>query len=322
MGQIDVATWQPAAYMDVTTFEEREVTLDVGALPVAASLSIPRGAGPHPAAVLLSGGGPFDRDATVGPNKTLKDLAWGLASRGIAVLRFDKASFTHAAEFWGTPGVVAADEYVPYGVSAIELLRAEPAVDSDRIFVAGHSMGGKFAPRVAEAAPSVAGVVILAGDTVPMQWAMVRVARLLAEIAPDTLAALPPIETMIEQAKLVDSHELSVSTPPSDLPFGAPGSYWLDLRDYDPVATAAALNTPMLILQGGRDYNVTVADDLAGWQAGLGDKPEVTIRIYPGEDHMFYRGSGVPLPADLERPQHVDREVIDDIADWLHASGR
>ncbi len=308
--------WQPAEYIDPTAFDERPVTLGDGEFAVPGTVTVPRGAGPHPAVVLLAGGGPFDRDATVGPNKVLKDLAWGLASRGIAVLRFDKVTHTQAESFWGAD-CTPADEYVPHAISAIEALRRLPSVDTERIFVLGHSMGGKMAPRVAAADPAVAGLVILAGDTHPLQWSIVRVLRHLADNDPESLEGLPSIDDAIEQAKLVDSPELSLSTPRSDLPFGAPGSYWLDLRSYDPVATAAALDKPMFIAQGGRDYQVTVADDLSGWQAGLADRAEVTIRIYDADDHMFFPGSGPSLGADYLRPQHLDPAVIADVADWL-----
>ncbi|MGW0250998.1 alpha/beta hydrolase family protein [Nocardia goodfellowii] len=312
--------WQPAEYANQAMFEERAVTLGQGEFAVPGTVTIPRAAGRHPAVVLLAGGGPFDRDSTVGPNKSLKDIAWGLATCGIAVLRFDKVTYAHAERFWGSSPTVS-DEYVPHAVSAIEQLRGMPGVDPERVFVVGHSMGGKVAPRVAAAAPAVAGVVILAGDTYPMQWSMVRVIRYLTEIDPASVAAMPPVETIVEQAKAVDSPELSLTTPSAALPFGAPGSYWLDLRAYDPVATAAGLQKPMFIAQGGRDYQVTVADDLSGWQAGLATRPEVTIRIYDADDHMFFPGSGPALPADYTRPQHVDPELIADLAAWVTSVG-
>lgn len=116
---------------------------------------------------------------------------------------------------------------------------------------------------------------------------------------------------------LVESPDLSPTTPGADLLFGWPGLYWLDLRDYDPVTTAAELDQPMLILQGGRDYQVTVADDLARWRAGLGHRPDVTIRVHDAVDHMFFAGSGPSTPQDYVTPQHIDLAVVADIADWL-----
>ena len=63
-----------------------------------------------------------------------------------------------------------------------------------------------------------------------------------------------------------------------------PATYWLDLRGYDPAAAAATLGKPMLIVQGGRDYQVTVADDLSRWQAALHARPDVTIRVYHADN--------------------------------------
>nr|WP_248003819.1 hypothetical protein [Streptomyces sp. RLB1-33] len=110
---------------------------------------------------------------------------------------------------------------------------------------------------------------------------------------------------------------MSASTPAEDLPFGFPAPYWLDMRDYDPVSAAAGVDKPMLILQGGRDYQVTVDDDLARWRRGLAHCSDVTIRIYDADDHLFFPGEGPSTPTDYEAPQHVDPAVVTDIAQWL-----
>jgi fermentation-respiration switch protein FrsA (DUF1100 family) len=122
---------------------------------------------------------------------------------------------------------------------------------------------------------------------------------------------------MIQQAALIDSPDLSPSTPASELLFGFSGSYWLDLRSYDPVAVAATINKPMLILQGGRDYQVTVEDDLSGWQSGVGHLPDVTIQIYASLNHLFFPGTGPSTPEEYGPPQHVDPMVLTDIVNWL-----
>jgi hypothetical protein len=73
----------------------------------------------------------------------------------------------------------------------------------------------------------------------------------------------------------------------------------------------------MLILQGGRDYQVTVEDDLARWKQALDGRPDVTFGVYPDFNHLFVAGSGLSTPAEYEPAQHVDPAVIDDIAAWL-----
>jgi hypothetical protein len=163
--------------------------------------------------------------------------------------------------------------------------------------------------------------VILAGGAQPMHWAIVRQHRYLASLNPDTAAAAQPLlDALSEQARLVDSPDLSPSTPPSELPLGVPASYWLDLRAYKPAETAAALAKPMLILQGGRDYQATLADDLPLWEHSLADHADVTIRVYPADNHVFFAGNGPSTPAEYEPTQHVDATVITDIASWLNAT--
>jgi dienelactone hydrolase len=311
-------SWTPPDYATPKRFTEHEITVGSGPLAVPGTMTLPRGRGPWPGLVLLSSG-PFDRDLTTGPNKPFKDLAWGLAGRGVAVARFDKVTHVHT-EVGSEPGFTMVDEYVPHALAAVHLLQQQRNVDPTRVFVLGHSGGGKATPRVAAAEPSVAGLVSLAGDTLPLSQAAVRVVRYMAELDPGP-ATTAAVEAVTRQAALVESPGLSPSTPAADLLFGWPASYWLDLRGYDPVATAAGLDRPMLILQGGRDYQVTVADDLTRWRAGLAQRPDVTIRVHDADDHMFFRGEGPSTPAAYESPQHVDPAVVADIAEWL-APGR
>lgn len=313
-----IAPWEPPDYADPTCFDEEEVTLGPQPLAVGATLSVPRGDGPWPGLVLLAGSGSLDRDETIGRNKPFKDIAWGLAGRGVAVLRFDKVTHAHAAEIRDARGFTLSDEYLPNAAAAVAVLQRHPAIDRERVFVLGHSLGGTVAPRVAEADPSLAGLVLLAGGAQPLHRAIVRQARYLAELNPATAAGSQPvIDALTAKAEMVDSTELSPSTPVSELPLGAPASYWLDIRGYDPAALAATLDKPMLVLQGGRDYQVTVEDDLSRWEAALDGRPGVTVRVYPEFNHLFVAGSGPSSPAEYEPAQHVDPAAVTDIAAWL-----
>jgi uncharacterized protein len=315
------APWQPPPYADPEKFDEQDVTIGSGPLAVPGTLSLPREPGRRPAVVLLGGSGPNDRDETIGRNKPFRDLAWGLASAGVTVVRFDKVTFARKSALADLSDFTATDEYVPDAVAAVHLLRQHPAVDADRVFVLGHSLGGTVAPRVAAAEPSVAGLVIMAGGAQPLHWAAVRQIRYIASLDPETAAASQgAVEAITLQARLVDSPGLSRSTPASELPFGVPAAYWLDLRGYDPAAVAAAAGKPVLLLQGGRDYQATVADDLARWRAGLAGRPDVSIRVYDADNHLFFPGAGPSGPAEYEAAQHVDPEVVTDIASWLISS--
>ena len=107
---------------------------------------------------------------------------------------------------------------------------------------------------------------------------------------------------------------------PADQPvFHAPPSYWLDLQGYDSVALTASLPQPILVLQGERDYQVTMADDFPLLQRGLAHHPETTFKSYPSLNHLFISGTGMSTPAEYAQPGNVAPEVIDDIAAWVKA---
>jgi dienelactone hydrolase len=314
----EAGPWRAPEYAEPGSFTERAVTVGTGPLAVPGTLTRPRTPGPHPAVVLLTGSGPNDRDETIGRNKPFKDLAWGLATRGLAVLRYDKVTYAHGEEVARDPGFTAADEYVPDAVAAVALLRADPAVDHGRIFVLGHSQGGTLAPRVGAAEPSLAGLIIMAGGAEPMAWAAVRQLRYLASLTPEP----DPVKeaaagTLAGQAELAYRPGLARDTPASQLPFAVPAPYWLDQQGYDPVATAAALPQPLLFLQGGRDYQVTVPDDLDRWRTGLDGRGGVTFRVFDADNHLFFPGTGRSSPAEYEPPQHVDPAVIEAVATWV-----
>ena len=96
----------------------------------------------------------------------------------------------------------------------------------------------------------------------------------------------------------------------------APDAYWKDFDAYLPAQAAANLRLPMLILQGERDYQVTLAD-LQGWRNAVGGRANVTIKSYPTLNHLFLPGEGKSTPSEYERAGHIPDFVLDDIADWI-----
>jgi fermentation-respiration switch protein FrsA (DUF1100 family) len=90
----------------------------------------------------------------------------------------------------------------------------------------------------------------------------------------------------------------------------------LDLREHDPVSEAKLLKQPLLILQGGRDYQVTPAqfDD---WKKGLDASTNVTFKLYPDLNHLFIPGKGKSTPQEYEQEGHVSQDVVTDIANWV-----
>ena len=311
-----------AAYVKPDAFTEREVTVGSAPWALPGTLSMPKGSGPFPAVVLVAGSGPQDRDETIGPNAPLRDLAWGLASNGIAVLRYDKRTKAHGTEMAAQVDTVTVrEEVIDDAILAVDLLRATPGIDPARVFLAGHSLGGYLAPRIAtDAAGRLAGIALLEANARPLQRLIQdQLAYLASDAGGADASAKSMLASLPSQVALVESADLSPATPASSLPLGIPAAYWLDLRAYDPVATAHALSLPMFITQGGRDYQVPPTE-LAAWRNGLGDRAGVTVREYPSLNHLLLAGSGPSRPAEYAQPGHVDPELVADLAAWVNGT--
>jgi dienelactone hydrolase len=313
------APFVDAAYVDRSKFTERDVTVDAGGWPLPGTLAMPNVAGPVPAVVLVHGSGPNDRDETIGANKPFRDLALGLASRGIATLRYEKRTRQHGARLAGLTQFTVKEETVDDAVAAVRLLRKTDGIDARRVFVLGHSLGGMLAPRIADAAGTeVAGLVIMAGAVRSLEQSLVDQTRYLA-LADGTIS--PNEQQQID--KFVQLVATVAVLKPTDPPVtfagvSGPASYWVDLRGYSSVDAARAVKLPMLILQGERDYQVTT-EDFGKWKEALGSRSDVTLKLYPPLNHAFIAGTGKSLPGEYLQAGHVASDVVSDVAVWIAA---
>ena len=309
--------YKAPAYVKQETFREESVLVGSGKWTLHGTLTMPVNASSCPAIVLVHGSGPNDRDETIGPNKPFKDLAWGLASNGIAVVRYEKRTREHASDLMELRYTMTVkEETIDDALAAVQLLRRYKQIDPKRIYVLGHSLGGMLAPRIGAQDSSLAGLVILAGATRPLEDILVDQTTYLLSVS-----ALSPMAQSYQVAR-IDSERVKVKnlkladSSSKDSYFAAPASYWLDLQGYDPPQLALSLKMPMLILQGERDYQVT-KKDYERWTAALQGRANVTFKTYPKLNHLFFAGEGQSLPKEYEKTEHVIGEVIDDIVRWI-----
>jgi uncharacterized protein len=299
--------WKRPDYSKPDMFTERPVTVGEGEWKLPGTLTVPKGAGPFPAVVLVHGSGPNDRDETVGATKMFRDLAEGLASRGIVVLRYEKRTKQYQARAAAQTRFTVAEETVDDAAKGAALLRTQKEVDPNKVFVIGHSLGAYVAPRIADEDGKLAGLVLMAGNVRPLE-----------DLVIDQLQAVGAQQSAIDQAKAVQAKVKKLEPGDEDGPavMGAPPTYWLDLKNYNPAEKAKALGIPMLILQGGRDYQVTMKEfDL--WKAAVGNSKGVVMKSYPSLNHLFVPGEGKSTPAEYNKPGHVAPEVIEDIAGFV-----
>jgi dienelactone hydrolase len=299
--------WQRPEYSQPGAFKEREVTVGDGEWKLPATLSVPVGAGPFPAVVLVHGSGPNGRDETVGGVKMFKDLAEGLASRGIVVLRYEKRTLQYRARIASIANFTVQEEVVDDAVKAVALLRSLAEVNGSRIFVIGHSLGAYVAPRIAEQDGKLAGIVFMAGNVRPLEDLLVEQVEYMG-IKGDQLDRAKALQVKVKKLDPGDEDSPALG--------GLPVSYWVDLKDYDPAAAARKLAIPLLVLQGERDFQVTMTD-FALWKAAVGSAKGVVMKSYPTLNHLFVAGEGKSLPGEYSKPGHVAPAVIDDIAKFV-----
>ncbi len=304
-------------------YDSLELPLPVPALgELPGTLTLPRGEGPFPAVILLQGSGPSDRDESVGNLKPFRDIAEGLAEKGIAVYRFDKRSYVFGAELAADRQMTLEDEYLEDAVNAVQLLARQGGIDPDRIFVLGHSLGGNAVPAIArelEKAPAgAAGFILMAASPRPMDVLMREQYDYLYSLMPEITAGQQAEKDAVfaELDRLKDPDSLGEE----DTVLGVYAAYWKWLAAYDILQAAGEITRPVLLLQGEEDYQVTM-EDYGIWADAFGGKENWRMISYPGLTHAFTEGLKTEGSAVYNRSDRVNARVIEDLADFVARTG-
>lgn len=315
----------PDAAAPAAVVEEAVVVGAGTAYELGGTLTLPAAAdGPVPAVVLVHGSGPSDRDEAAFAYKPFRDLAWGLAERGIAVLRYDKRTYTYGAQM--TPEEVAsitvAEETVLDAASASALLKRDPRIDASNVYVVGHSLGGMLAPRIDAEGGDFAGLILLGGSPRTL-WEIIydqNLASLAAmdDAHPAKQQQLALVEAEYEKARTLaamSDEEAKISTV-----FGLPAYYLKEMDRFDVQAYVAGhASKPVLVLHGEDDFQLSVDADFAAYQRLFADRDNVEFKLYPGLNHFFvdYSGHGEGTLDEYVVPGTVSADVIADMAAWM-----
>ena len=291
--------------------------------PLKGLLTLPEGDGPFPAVVLVHGSGSSNMDEKVGKLTPFRDLAQGLAARGIAAIRYNKRSFTHGLKMVldKKHPITVREETVEDALLAAQLLRADRRIDSGRVFLMGHSMGGMLAPRIECEGGDFRGLILLAGSP-----------RRLEEIMLDQMAEIMSASTGLTKKLMAKQHaqfsrlfeglyDLTDEEARQKKVGGGTTLYYFKEMGQPTVAQwLEKTNKPMLIMQGEKDFQVKAAVDFALYKDLLRQRENVTFRLYPGLNHCFVPArfdSIADAKKEFTPERHIGPQVLDDLANWI-----
>ena len=276
---------------------------------------------PVPAVVFVHGSGASNMDEKVGKITPFKDLAEGLAKHGIASVRYDKRSYVHGLKMLKEKNVTVEIETIEDAILATELLKKDARIDKDNIFIIGHSMGAMLAPRIDAEGGDYKGLILMAGSPRKLEEIMVGQFE-------DMLNTTKGLVRWIvkKQAEKINGmfdglYQLSdEDAKKKNMGNGVTLYYFKEIGEHAAPGYLKDLEKPILIMQGEKDFQVTVEKDYNAYKQLLADKGNVTFRLYENLSHAFVPsvyGDIAKAKQEYNVEQHIGEDVIADIADWI-----
>jgi pimeloyl-ACP methyl ester carboxylesterase len=289
------------------TEEELDFPNAKAGITLAGTLTMPRGPGPFPAAILLAGSGPLDRDEADSGHRPFLVLADHLTRMGIAVFRYDKRGIGRSA---GDYDQATTADFAADAEAALTFLKVRPGIDKRKIGFIGHSEGGIIAPMIASRSADVAWIVILAGPATKGEETLLLQSDLITRAAGMTSDQVVKSLDFDRESYNLVRHEtnraaleskLQDLVKVSGLGAAAPSAvlqrqiHWTSspwfryFLDYDPVPALQQTKCPVLILSGEKDLQVPPKENLQLAQKALetGGNKDFQVTELPGLNHQF-----------------------------------
>ncbi|MCG9880309.1 MAG: alpha/beta hydrolase [Bacteroidia bacterium] len=314
--------YQPPSYADESLFYEYKKTLPDPKFPVEGLLTIPKKIAKQiPVVIIVAGSGPNDKDLTIGSKRIYKDIAWGLASKKIAVFRFDKRTLTHGKAMLGNTNFTIDDEYTKDVQLAVKLLQMQAEIDPNQIYVLGHSLGGHLLPYFASKIKGIRGFIGFGANYSGLPELMAYQADFLSKDLPKEQQR--PYQ-MLKQKALYAKDRFSPNSPDDSLPDGLTAKYLLSLTHAGPQNYLKSISKkPFLLIQGEKDYQVPTSE-LLKWQKAFYTikHAEVSYITLENINHIGAEELGKMSPASYEKPGNVSPLLINEVANFVRRKSK
>jgi pimeloyl-ACP methyl ester carboxylesterase len=320
-------------------YVEQDVAFAGGAdgITLAGTLTLPKGAGPFPAALLIAGSGPQDRDESLASHRPFLLIADALTRKGIAVLRYDKRGVGKST---GNPDTATTMDLAADAQAALAFLKSRKEIDGSRIGLIGHSEGAIIAPYLAGHAKEVKWLVLLAAPATTGEQTLLNQSELIGRVGGLSDEQLEPslgfdraAYALVRKEKdpnvlaeklvgLVKESGLDAALPPAALEtqLRMLASPWFRFfLDYDPLPNLKAVSCPVLALYGQKDLQVPAKANLPLVQQAFHDSlnTQAEARELPELNHLFQHAyTGTPAEyAAIEETFSPDALAL--TVDWV-----
>ena len=278
---------------------------------------------PVPAVVMVHGSGASNMDEKVLKLTPFKDLAEGLARHGIASLRYDKRLFVHARRMIRNKHLTVKEETIEDALLAVQMLKRDPRIDHDRIYILGHSMGAMLAPRIDAQGADVKGLIMMAGTPYRLEEIVLRQLR-QASRGSSIMKKIIGLEYRFYRKKFRGLYQMSDEEAKRKKFAGNLSLYYF--KEMGQKTAADYLLTskkPVLILQGGKDFQVLAKRDYRMFKKLLAGRENTKYKLYPELNHVFVKGiynDILKASKEYSVEQHIGEDVIGDIAAFIHSN--
>ena len=278
---------------------------------------------PVPAVVLVHGSGSSNMDEKVGKITPFKDLAEGLAKQGIACVIYNKRSFSYGLKMVMDKKniITVKEETIDDAIMAANLLKNDSRIDTSKVFIIGHSMGGMLAPRIDAEGGNFRGLILMAGSPLPMEKIMlIQLEEQMAEMKGLTKKI---ISKQLDKftALFEGLYELTdEAAKATKIGNGVTLYYFKEMGQPTVEDYLNKTDKPMLIMQGEKDFQVRADRDYAAYQKILVGRNNVTFKLYPGLSHAFVPATYEDISMakkEYSIEKHIGDDVISDIANWI-----
>jgi len=302
------------SYIDTNSFVESDIIIR-DKFDLKGKLTLPKKK-TNIVFVLVHGSGPNDMDGTIGENKFLKNLAWGLSSYGFAVVRYEKLTLRYGRELYKlNPAMTQDDEYNNSILGAIDFIKNDNNLKDNKIVLIGHSQGASAITSFSTN-KDISGMILLAGSprklydlyTEQLEY----IFNLDGIIRPSERTIIQEHKDKIKYFKTYKEGKVEIDSLPMNLSI----EYLKHLENYNPIKNLNKSEKPTLILSGSNDYQVTTKD-FNIWVSELESKKNIKFNLIQNVNHIFGETEKLSVPADYQLYTPIAPNLFDEINKWI-----